>query len=175
VFPAVVLAIAFISGQRLLELVLALRNEREALERGAREYGAGHRKVFFPVVLAWMAGTMVESLLRGGAPSNLWPAWAALWVFAFVLRWWSILSLGQFWMIRILLIPGASLVASGPYRLLRHPNYLAVMLEILSVPLLFGAPITAAAGTVIMGWLFLMVRIPIENRGLEEHAARGAA
>ena len=88
------------------------------------------------------------------------------------LRYWAILSLGENWNTRILVVPGAKLVRRGPYRYLRHPNYIVVVVEILSFPLIFGAWITALVFSVLNA-ILLSARIRDENRALAELALSG--
>jgi methyltransferase len=90
-------------------------------------------------------------------------------VFAQVLRYWVILSLGEYWNTRVLVVPGTILVRRGPYRYLRHPNYVVVILEIATFPLIFGAWVTALVFSALNAAV-LFVRIRTENRALEELA-----
>lgn len=161
------IAAAFIAAQRLAELRLAARNRRWLLARGAREYGREHYLLFVILHAAWLAGWVAEGLIRGG-PGWGWPMWAGLFCAAQVLRYWCIASLGCFWNTRVFAVPGAPLVRSGPYRFLRHPNYVAVAVELACMPLIFGAWVTAAAASVLNAWLLLAVRIPAEKAALDE-------
>lgn len=163
------LALLWVTIQRLLELRLARRNLAWALERGAREYGREHYPLFFLLHIGWMLGWFFEGLARGGlAPA--WGFWLAVFILAQFLRYWAITSLGPYWNTRILVIPGAKRVRTGPYRFLRHPNYLAVGLELLALPLGFGAWVTALVATLLNAGLLLGIRIPIEERALREAA-----
>jgi methyltransferase len=90
----------------------------------------------------------------------------ALAVASQALRWWCIRTLGNQWNTRVIVVPGLSLVARGPYRWLRHPNYLAVVIEGFALPLVHTAWITALAFTVLNAVLLLGFRIPVENRAL---------
>lgn len=168
VLAATVLAIAI---QRLLELRVARRNAVGAKRSGAREFGARHYPLFFVLHTAWLVGFVLEAL-RGGPVLEL--VWLAPFVLAQGLRYWAISALGSRWNTRVLVIPGAAPVARGPYRFLAHPNYVAVVVELASVPLIFGAVWTAAVATVANLILLLVVRIPCENRALAWAAsARG--
>ena len=86
------------------------------------------------------------------------------------LRYWAILSLGAGWNTKVLVVPGAKPVRSGPYRYLNHPNYVVVVVEILTFPLIFGAWLTALVFT-LLNAAVLRVRIREENRALREMAS----
>lgn len=161
--PVIVAAVAV---QRLAELALAARNRRWLLARGAREYGAGHYPLFVILHTCWLTGWLAEGLMRGGGPDAAWPLCLGLFLAAQGLRYWCIVSLGRRWNTRIFVLPGAPLVRRGPYRFLRHPNYLAVTVELLCGPLISGAWLTALAAALANAWLLLAVRIPAEENAL---------
>lgn len=157
--------------QRLSELVLARRNERRAKARGGIEYGASHYPVIVLLHVLWFLGFVTESLSQdhgdsGWGTTTGWPVWSGIFVLAQVLRYWAIASLGDAWNTRIIVEPGARLVRSGPFRFTPHPNYVAVIMEFVAVPMLVGAPITAVVGTVLNLALLVYVRIPAENKAL---------
>jgi methyltransferase len=151
----------------LLELWLAQQNYRRAKAAGAQEFGAGHYPLFFGLHIGWMVGWSLEGWRRGGRLNRAWPLWLSVFIAAQGLRYWCITSLGRYWNTRILVIPGAAIIRRGPYRWLNHPNYLAVALELLSVPLLFNAWLTALVATVLNAALLLGLRIPAEEKALE--------
>jgi len=153
--------------QRIAELRLARRNEARARERGAQEFGAGHYPVFFLLHGAWLLMWVTEALRRGPELAPAWPLWLGLFVAAEVLRYWAIGSLGPYWNTRILVVPGVAPVARGPYRFLRHPNYVAVVLELAALPLVFGAWHTALVVGLANLVLLVGVRIPTEMRALQ--------
>jgi methyltransferase len=155
-----------ITIQRLTELWLAQRNRRWALASGAQEYGAEHYILFFLLHVGWLVGWVVEGRAVGGLTA-FWPAWLGIFVCAQLLRYWCIASLGRCWNTRILVIPGQHIVQKGPYRLIKHPNYMAVAMELLAVPLVFGAVKTAVIATVCNAALLLFIRIPEEERALK--------
>jgi methyltransferase len=163
---ALALAAAAVVVQRAAELRLARRNERWARSRGALEHGAAHYPAFFVLHAGWFAGWLLEAGLRGPAVAAGWPVWLSLLAAAEALRYWAIASLGQRWNTRILVLPGEPPVRRGPYRYLRHPNYLAVAVELAVVPLLFDAWITALAASLLNAALLVGVRIPAEERAL---------
>ncbi|NJN94539.1 MAG: hypothetical protein HC875_10810, partial [Anaerolineales bacterium] len=125
-----------------------------------------HYPLFFVLHTGWLIGWIIEARWRGAKLSRFWAGWLALFGAAQGLRYWCIASLGRYWNTRILVIPGAAPVRRGPYRFLAHPNYLAVALELLSVPLVFGAWISALIATALNAALLLGVRIPAEEKAL---------
>jgi methyltransferase len=165
----VILAVALVAAQRLLELRYSKRNERRARRKGAVEYGAGHYGAMVALHAAWLASALVEALLRGPELPAYWPVALALFLLAQPLRYWAILALGESWNVRVLVVPGARRVRKGPYRYLPHPNYLVVAVEILSFPLIFGAWVTALVFSVLNA-AFLYVRIREEEKALAELA-----
>ncbi len=153
--------VALVALQRALELLLSRRHERALRAKGAYERGADHYPAIVVLHAGWLASMLLEGWARGAEPSVLWPLWATLFVGGQALRYWAISSLGERWTTRIIVLRGASLVERGPYKHVRHPNYLAVALEILSAPLIFGASFTALAFT-LLNAAVLWVRIRTE-------------
>ena len=98
--------------------------------------------------------------------SPWWPALVVAFLAAQVVRYWAIASLGRRWNTRILVLPGAPLVATGPYRYLRHPNYVAVVIELAVVPLVFEAWVTASLFSAANAAMLILVRVPVETRAL---------
>ena len=162
-----VLGVALVATQRLLELVLSRRNERRIRARGAVERGRGHYPLMVALHALWIASTLVEGIVRGPEVPALWPVPLALFLLAQALRYWAVFSLGESWNTRILVVPGAKLVRRGPYKYLDHPNYVVVVVEILAFPLIFGAWVTALVFTALNTAL-LYVRIREEDRALAE-------
>jgi methyltransferase len=158
-----------VAVQRLLEIRLSRRNERRLRARGAVERGGGHYPVMVAIHALWLVSMLVEGLLRGPEIPWWWPVPLAAFVLAQPLRYWAILSLGENWNVRVLVVPGEKLVRSGPYRYFPHPNYMVVVVEVLTLPLIFGAWVTALVFSVLNAG-FLYVRIREEARALEELA-----
>lgn len=154
--------------QRMAELTVARRNRQWLLALGAVEYGARHYPLFFALHGIWLAGWLAEAFARGPVLDGWWPVWLGLFVVTQGLRYWCIRSLGRCWNTRILVVPGATLVRRGPYRYVSHPNYLAVVVELIAVPMLFGCWVTATAATVANGLLLMGVRIPQEEEALRQ-------
>jgi len=166
---AVVIGVALVAIQRLLELRLSRRHERLLRARGAVERGREHYPLMVALHVLWLLSTLIEGVLRGPV---LWPVPLALFLLVQPLRYWAIFSLGENWNTRILVVPGAQLVRRGPYRYLKHPNYVVVAVEIATFPLIFGAWITAFVFSVLNAVL-LSIRIREENRALAELAVSG--
>lgn len=160
--------VLLIGVQRLWELRRARRNSDIAMKQGGREVGAEHYWMFFVLHGGWLLGMQIEAALRHYAMIP-WLSAVAVIVFvaAEVLRAWAISSLGVQWNTRIIIVPGWSRVVSGPYAFMSHPNYVAVALELISVPLIIGAWYTAIIATVVNAVILLAVRIPAEERALQ--------
>jgi methyltransferase len=164
-----VLAVALVAVQRLLELRLSRRHERILRARGAVERGREHYPLMVGLHILWLLSTLVEGLLRGPDLPAYWPIPLAFFLLAQLLRYWVIFTLGENWNTRVLVVPGTKLVRRGPYRYLNHPNYVVVAIEIATFPLIFGAWVTALVFSVLNAAL-LYVRIREENRALAELA-----
>ncbi len=164
-----VLAVGLVGFQRLLELRLSRRHERILRARGAVERGRGHYPLMVGLHVLWLISTLLEGLLRGPGLPAYWPVPLTLFLLVQPLRYWAILSLGENWNTRILVVPGAKLVARGPYRYFPHPNYVVVFVEIATFPLIFGAWVTSLVFSILNAAL-LSVRIREEDRALAELA-----
>jgi len=164
-----VLAVSLVGLQRLLELRLSRKHARILRARGAVERGREHYPLIVALHASWLLSTLIEGLLRGPDLPSYWPIPLSLFLLAQPLRYWAIFSLGENWNTRILVVPGATLVRHGPYSYLNHPNYVVVAVEILTLPLIFGAWITALVFSLLNAAL-LYVRIREENRALVEVA-----
>jgi methyltransferase len=158
-----VLILAFVTVQRLGELLIARRNTRRLLARGAVESGAEHYPIIVGLHAAWLAGLWG---LAWDRPPAL--GWLALYAAVQVLRAWTLASLGDRWTTRILTLPGEPLVRRGPYRFVSHPNYIVVAAEIAVLPLVFDMPAYALVFSVLNATL-MWIRISAENKAL--HAA----
>jgi len=168
-YGALVLATGF---ERLAELVVSARNARWSFARGGRESGRGH----FPAMVALHTGLLVACVAEAALadrPFLPWLGWPALVVVlaSQALRWWCISVLGPRWNTRVIVVPGLPLVRRGPYRLLSHPNYVAVVAEGVALPLVHTAWVTALVFTLLNAVLLGRFRIPAEERALAAGAA----
>jgi methyltransferase len=165
--PEAAYLLTFITVQRLAELWLAQRNTRALMQAGAIEFGAAHYPMIVALHAAWLTGLWL------GINQSIDRWWLAAFVVLQAARIWVIASLGPRWTTRIIVLPGAPLVARGPYRLLRHPNYVVVALEIAVVPLALGMPLFAAA-FFVLNLALLAIRIRAEEQALSAVAATPA-
>ena len=152
-----ILLLAAVTLERLGELWLARRNTAALLAKGAYEVAAGHYPLIIVLHTAWLAGLWV---IGWGTPVNLF--WLAVFLALQVPRVWVIATLGRRWTTRIIVLPGAPLVTSGPYRFLAHPNYLVVVGEIAVLPLCLGLPWYALAFS-IANAAVLWIRVRAED------------
>jgi methyltransferase len=152
--------LAFVTWQRIAELALSQRNTRRLLARGAYEVAPEHYPFIVLVHASWLA---VLWFLGPGPPIHVIPL--ILFVLLQLGRIWVIATLGDRWTTRIIILPGAPLITSGPYRWVNHPNYLIVVGEIAVLPLVFGLPMVAIVFSLLNATI-LAIRIKAENRAL---------
>ena len=163
--------VAVVALERLYELRLSRRNIATAMAQGAVEHGQGHYRWMVLLHSALLVAAPAEAvfLARPMLPALAWPMVACL-LLAQALRYWAIHSLGRRWNVRVVVLPGAVALRRGPYRWMRHPNYLAVVIEIAALPLLHSAWLTALVFSTLNAWL-LRVRIRCEEAALAAHAS----
>jgi methyltransferase len=149
--------------QRLAELVHARRNTARLLAAGGVEHGAGHYWLFVLLHGAWLVSLLLA--VPADAPAN--PFLLGLYGLLFLLRIWTLASLGRYWTTRVVTLPGAPLVRRGPYRVLRHPNYLIVIAEIAVLPMVFGQWVIALVFSAL-NLPLLRHRIRVEEAALAE-------
>jgi methyltransferase len=157
---AATIILALVTLQRLSELIIAQRNTHALLAKGAIEHGAAHYPVMVLLHASWLFGLW----WFGWSASVIWPlmiAYFALQAF----RIWILATLRSRWSTRILTVPHETLVARGPYRFIRHPNYLLVLLEVPLLPLALGlngfAVVYGLLNIAMLAW-----RIRVEERAL---------
>ena len=159
--PIAVTVVALVALERLAELWHARRNTRALLESGGVEVGGGH----YPLIVALHAAWLLAILLTVPPGAGVSVPLLAAFVVLQGLRLWVLTSLGRFWTTRVITLPGAPLVRRGPYRYLRHPNYLVVVAEIAVLPLTFGAwglaAVFSALNAALLAW-----RISLEDQAL---------
>ncbi len=164
-FAVVVFALMLVEARR------AALNEATQRSRGG-EQPAADVPIYKWMRLAYPGGfaaMIAEGLLRGGAPP-LWAiAGATVFLVSKAVKWWAILTLGPFWTFRVVIVPGTPLIARGPYRFLRHPNYLGVVGEFVGAALMTGATVSGPLAIVLFGML-LKRRISVEDKALASSA-----
>ena len=164
--------VGLVALERFFELARSRRNAARALARGAVEVGKRHFPAMVALHTLFLIACAVEVVfLRRPFPGLLGYGALALALLAQGLRYWAVLALGERWNTRIIVFPGAPPVTGGPYRFVRHPNYLAVIAEVLFLPLVHGAILTAAIFSAANA-LLLAVRVRAEEAALGEGWAR---
>jgi methyltransferase len=158
-----------LAGQRVGELVHSARNVRRLRARGAVEHAAGHFPLLVVVHVLFPLSLVAEVVWLGSRPGAAWPVALGFWLAAQGLRYWAVRTLGERWSVGVWTLPGERLVHGGPYRFLRHPNYVAVVTELVAAPMMFGAWRTALAITAL-NTLALSIRIRAEESALRESA-----
>jgi methyltransferase len=142
---AIFIILALVAVQRLVEVAYAERNTRALKARGAVEVGRAHYPLIVILHAAWLLAIVL--FLPPGATIHWWAL--ALFIVLQLARVWVIATLGPYWTTRIITLEGAPVVRKGPYRFVRHPNYLVVACEIAVLPLAFGEPMVAVAFTLL--------------------------
>jgi methyltransferase len=159
-----VVLVLLVAGERVAELVVSLRNAKWSFAQGGVESGRGHYPFMVVLHTGLLAGCLVEAAHRPFIPALGWTMFAVV-LLSQGLRWWCITVLGHQWNTRVIVVPGLHLVARGPYRWIRHPNYVAVVAEGIALPLVHTAWITALVFTALNIPL-LAIRIRTEETAL---------
>jgi methyltransferase len=163
--PVVALVVGAVYLLMLVELQLAVFNDRTLRARGAIEppddvYPV--LRIAYPAVFLLIG---LEGARHAGLSRDLVLAGLLLFGWAKALKFWVIRTLGSRWSFRVQVVPGLALLTTGPYRFLRHPNYVAVLGEVVAVAVTLSAPLAGVVGTLAIGWL-LRKRIIVEERAL---------
>ena len=158
--------VALVGLERIVELVVSVRNAAWSRARGGVETGLGH----YPFMVVLHTGLLVGALVEAWVRRPEVPAWLSwsmtlLVLASQALRWWCIGTLGRRWNTRVIVVPGLAPVTGGPYRWMRHPNYVAVVVEGVALPMVHASWITAVVFTVLNAGL-LAVRIKVEDEAL---------
>jgi methyltransferase len=157
--------------ERMAEVLIARRNEQWMLRLGGKEHAGVFSRILFCMHGLWFTSFALEAWLRGALPVIDLRGLAAAAFTLQALRYWCIAALGRFWNTKVLVLPGAALVRRGPYRWMKHPNYLVVLVEIPLYPSLFGCWCTAALFGLLNAWM-LKTRIRQENLALRSSTDR---
>jgi methyltransferase len=153
--------ITFFVLQRISELFIARRNEKWLLSQGAIQYGQSHYHFMIALHTLFIVSIITEYNLSGH-PSIDW-LFLVLFILVLSFKFWALSSLGKYWNTKIYRIPGVYPVKKGPYKFLKHPNYMEVVCEIAIIPLVFHLYYTAVIFTVLNA-VMLWVRISVENK-----------
>lgn len=166
---AYMLLLVLVAGERMVEIRRSNRNVAWAMERGGIEIGRRHFRVMTAIHALFLPACALEVWLFGRpwVPALGFSMLAGA-LLAQGLRWWAVTTLGPRWNIRTVVVPGEPVVTSGPYRFVRHPNYVAVSLEFIVIPLIYTAWMTAILFSLV-NLPLLAIRIRCEERLLAEH------
>lgn len=158
--------LAVVAVSMLVEAGRAARHEAAQRARGGVEPPDDvyrWMQVAYPGAFLLM---LAEGVLRGAPPGWVAGIGAAVFAAGKVIKWWAILTLGPRWTFRVIVVPGMPLATGGPYRFVRHPNYVGVVGELVGTALVAGAPVAGVIGTVLFGWLMAR-RVRVEERALD--------
>jgi methyltransferase len=158
---AFAILISILILQRLLELVIARKNEKWLLKQGAVEYGQRHYLFIVILHTLFIASLIIEYSIKQATSLNI--LFLSIYIILVALKIWTISSLGKYWNTKIFRIPGMAPVNKGPYKFLKHPNYIIVIGEIAVFPLMFNLYFTAAVFSVLNA-VMLTIRIKDENK-----------
>ncbi len=161
------LFLLFVILQRLTELLIAKRNEKILKAQGAIEFDKNGYKAIAVMHVAFFISLISEKVFLQRTLNTYWIAFAVLFAGAQVLRYWAIKSLGVYWNTKILVLPNHQLINRGPYKHLRHPNYIAVVIEFAVIPLIFSCYLTAFVFSLI-NLILLRRRIKIEESAIRK-------
>ncbi len=166
--------VLLLGAERVAELIVSSRNARWSFAHGGREYARGQLAPMIALHVALLVGCALEAWIAG-RPFLPWLGWPmlALVLLANALRWWCIAVLGRQWNTRVIVVPALGAVRRGPYRWLRHPNYVAVVVEGFALPLVWTGWITALGFTVLNAVFLLVFRIPAEERAMTRLGGAG--
>lgn len=159
--------ISLVIIQRLAELVISKRNQKLMLSKGAVEFDKHGYRYIVMMHTAFFVCLVSEWVFLKRDLNFYWVYLLIIFILAQVLRYWSIASLGYLWNTKIIVLKGSRLVSAGPYKYLKHPNYIAVITEILVIPLIFSCYITCIVFS-ILNIIVLTRRIKIEQTALQE-------
>lgn len=162
----------FLIIQRLTELVIANNNEKWLKKQGAIEVGTKHYPYIVMLHSSFFISLLIEVAYYKKGLASYWVVLFICFMLVQALRIWTIMTLGKYWNTKIIILPHSLPISVGPYKFIRHPNYLVVILELLLVPLIFNAYITAIIFT-ILNLIILTVRISVEERSLIEYTKYG--
>ncbi|MGO9482454.1 MAG: isoprenylcysteine carboxyl methyltransferase family protein [Candidatus Kryptoniota bacterium] len=155
----------FVLAQRFVELLIAKRHEQKMKSAGAKEIDKNGYRLIVVMHIAFFVSLACEKIILNKGLSSRWILLASIFVVAQFLRYWAIASLGMYWNTKILIVPNHPLIRKGPYKFFHHPNYIAVEMELLVIPLIFSCYVTSFVFTVLNA-VAIRRRIRVETRAL---------
>ncbi|HUF22943.1 MAG TPA: isoprenylcysteine carboxylmethyltransferase family protein [Vicinamibacterales bacterium] len=156
---------ALIAAFLLIELIVSTRNERRLRARGAIEPADDVWRIMSIAYPAAFIAMVVESRVRGGPSAGWFAAGLGIWTLAKLLKGWAVVTLGDRWSFRVLVLPGEPLVTRGPYKWMRHPNYVAVAGELIGAAVMLAAPYMGVVFTALFVEI-MRRRVQVEERAL---------
>lgn len=165
-YLAFTLLIVIVAIERIIELVISKRNLSWSFSQGGIEFGRSHYKYMVALHVFLLGGALAEVWITRPTlnPTLSWIMFA-LAMASQALRWWCIASLGKRWNTLVVIVPGMPVSKRGPYKWLKHPNYLAVVIEGFALPMVGFAWMTALIFTILNAGV-LTVRLRSENAAL---------
>lgn len=158
----------FLVIQRVTELFIARKNEKWMRNRGGIEHGKDHYPYIVALHFLFLISFFMEVQIFQRELTDIWFVMFPILFLTQLLRYWAVFSLGNYWNTKIMIVPGDVVISRGPYKFVKHPNYIVVAVEILLLPLLFHAYITAILFT-ILNVVMMTVRIPAEESALQAY------
>ncbi|WP_226526707.1 isoprenylcysteine carboxyl methyltransferase family protein [Metabacillus niabensis] len=158
----------FIIVQRVTELFIARKNEKWMRNRGGIEHGKDHYPYIVSLHILFLVSFFIEVQVFRRELTEIWFVMFPILFLTQLLRYWAVFSLGNYWNTKIMIVPGDVVISRGPYKFVKHPNYIVVAIEILILPLLFHAYITAILFT-ILNVIMMTIRIPAEESALQTY------
>ena len=171
-FVRVFLIFSVVMLMMLAESRISRRHEHALRRQGAIEPDGDVYSMMLWAYPGAFIAMAAEGAFFGAPPAEVTLVGFAVMAVAKALKWWAMASLGQRWTFRVLVVPGAPLIAHGPYAFWRHPNYIAVVGELMAMALMMGARISGPVTTVLFSWLMLQ-RIGVEDQALRHLPAAG--
>jgi methyltransferase len=151
--------------QRFAELVIAKQNEKWMKIHGGVEFGHKHYRIMVGLHSLFFLFLIGEVYYFNKELSPIWPVLVTFFIITQAGRVWALTSLGRYWNTKIIVLPNAEVIVKGPYKYLKHPNYVIVTLEFIIIPLLFQAYLTCIVFSLLNIWI-LSIRIPEEEKAL---------
>ncbi|MFD2214312.1 isoprenylcysteine carboxyl methyltransferase family protein [Metabacillus endolithicus] len=154
--------------QRLTELYIAKKNEKWMINRGGEEHGNKHYPFIVSLHVLFLISLLLEVIIFHKDLTEVWFVLVPILFITQFMRYWSVISLGNYWNTKIIIVPNDIVVSKGPYQFIKHPNYVVVAVEILIIPLLFDAYVTSLVFT-MLNIVMMTIRIPAEEKALQTY------